>query len=34
MTILAPMSPAEAATLADLEEGAAIALAGIEMAAR
>jgi hypothetical protein len=33
-TILAPMSPAGAATLADLEEGAAIALGGIVMAAR
>ena len=33
-TILAPMSPAEAAMLADLEVGAAIALAGIEMAPR
>jgi hypothetical protein len=32
-TILAPMSPDEAAILADLEECAAIALSGIDMAA-
>jgi hypothetical protein len=33
-TILAPMSPEEAALLANLEPCAAIALAGIDMAAR